>query len=195
MYDLSVWQKIDQHLFDAGGGRLVHIRQPFMTSAPAILIGSVMSLPMLGYGIVQIVHGEDALALITANHIHVLFIPFGLWILISGIKGYSERQEHGGVHPKDTLLIFDTSAGELRRSVDGMEERVSALSDVTLTTKIERGKNTNYKILVHWQPDGKTTLSSTVSKSIHAKRLEEITNRTGLKETAMVQTPGTTWQT
>ncbi len=165
-YQTSSWQKLRTNVFDAGG-KVIFVRQPFLTSPMAILLGGAIIVFGATYLPAMIV-SETADTKPFFIGIAILEAALGIWLIVQGLKGKRERIENGGVHPKDVLHMLDASSGELRRRIGGVEERLTDFANLQMNVKIQRGKHTSYHLELAWPEHHLTVVRGTSKKDIEA---------------------------
>lgn len=186
MYMLTSWLKIRPNVYDAGG-KVVFIKQKFLTSVFSILIGANSLIVGIVYGLITYYtdRPEDKMIMLflAAGPVAAL----GLFLLVKGIEGNRIRQESGGIHPTDTLYIIDGSSKELRRCVGNIEERLADFENLKMEIITIHGKNTSYSIQLAWA-DQKIRVASSGRKSDMEKLLADIQNRVGITPVITEQT-------
>lgn len=177
-YSVSSWQKLAPNVYDAGG-KIVFIKQKFLTTQFAVFIGGLLTITPAAYLAVLYFNNsiEEALPLLAIGAIE---LPVGIWMLMSGIKGKKLREEMGGVHPTDTVYTLDTWGKDLRKRIGDIEEYLSALDQVSFEIKTDHNKNsTTYRLQLTW-PNGNDVVHSTNSKKNIETLIVDIRQRLGL---------------
>ncbi len=183
MYHNTIaWQKIAKNVYDADG-KIVFIRQKFLTSPVPIIIGgaSVMSAIMIALITYFTIEDSNLIAVFIASGAIEAIV--GGSLLFVGLKAKSERDQNGGIHPKDTVYILDSRQDEVRRQAAGEDERIAKLSETTLGITIERDSGSSrYFLELHIPTKEKITLLVRQDRTEAEKLLSDIKTRLGIPE-------------
>jgi hypothetical protein len=178
-YRFAGWKKLEENVYDAGN-QIVVLQKNFLASLTAILIGGIIIF-FAGIYIPVIFIRLDA-----EKHFFAVFlmlpIILGLWLMAKGFQGRKEREEKGGIHPADTLIIFDSRSREVRRKIGGTEEHLANFDEISLTTRVVYGKIQYHLIDLTW-PNKTTILCSSSSENKSQQLLINICDRLGLPST------------
>lgn len=185
IYDLRSWEKIEktQSRIFANGKRVMSQKTGFATSEEffvmSMIIGIISAIVFL-VPLIPFFTGQAPLRWEIHDPITLFVILGCIWMGIQSKEGIKLRNEQGGIHPKDTLLVLDGEKQILSKQQGTNEEVLIPLSQVAFHIRIHRGKNkTFYKIEAHY-PQGKQVIASCARQDLAEAALVEIKSRLGI---------------
>ncbi len=180
IYSLFSWEKIDQlQPWIFSNGNIVVVQRPkFFTSPIAYILG--IFLIFLSVVSIVWIYFSNEFSSIGINSAYILgglsIIP-GILLSLHAKKGIELRQEQRGIHPTDTLIVFDGSKKTVFKQKGNTEEVVTSFQDMRFEIQIQRdNKRIQYKIqMTH--PQGKEHIATTTTQKLSNALLQNIKTR------------------
>ena len=164
IYGLSAWEKPDRlqpRLF-FNGNTVVVQKTKFATSQEWLALGAVTLIISVGSFLFPylVEGGLPTLAAINMNNIlPAVGALAGILLITKSKEGMRLRNEQGGIHPEDTLLVLDGSKRVFTKQKGTLEETLASLQDLSLAIRILRSsKQTEYRIVATY-PQGSEALA------------------------------------
>lgn len=179
IYGLSSWEKLDRfqpRLF-ANGNIVVLQRQKITTSQESFVLGALALALSAGSFFFPYILGETPWSLESLKPTDLFQATgalFGAILIAKSKEGMRIRNEHGGVHPEDTLLVLDANKKTFFRQKGTTEEVIAPLQNISLEIHAQRGnKYIEYRIFAIY-PEGKTFLIKTTTQKSAETILQKI---------------------
>lgn len=169
IYGISTWEKLDQsqpRLF-TNGNTVVVQRTKFATSQEWLVLGTIFLIMGLGSFLLPFLAQGTLPLLSSLNPGHILpalGVASGIVIIGKSREGIRLRNEQGGIHPEDTLIVLDGTKKTVVRQQGTTEEAITTFQDLSLEIRIQHNnKQTEYRIVAKY-PQGNETLAKTTSQ-------------------------------
>ncbi len=166
--NISSWKSLTENMHSnmgmnslrTNGKDIVLLRTPFPENPGAILGGGILilvgAIQFISFGIPQTPSDIFNPAYIFIG----VFVLGGIWMMQRGREAISFRKENGGIHPNDTLFVFDATHRIVTKQKNLQEERLASFEDVRLEIQRIHTNHIRYNVKLMYSEKAETIATS-----------------------------------
>ena len=182
IHNLSAWKKINEAHPDllTNGKSIVLQKRKFTTSRDGFLVGVFLAIFGIAILLERYFASNFPFSFISFNLQQIIpeiCVIAGIWLAIKARNGKNLRQEQGGIHPTDILIILDGQKKEVTQQINTSEKFLTSFKEMRIENETRRDGKRNYYCQIQIRyTGGKEILAVTSTKTSAQKLTQDIEN-------------------